>query len=132
MSLRKRLIRFGIVGGGVAVYYLAAYLLLLRSGMGAFAANSLAFGTAILLQYLGQAAFTFAAPLADRSQIIRFALMVGLGFVTSLLVTTGLAPLLSLSPALAALIVVLFLPVQNYLIMSFWVFVRPDQREKLS
>lgn len=122
-----RLLRFGFVGASVALIYVALYVGFLALGWWQVPANAAAFLLAVLVQYVAQAGFTFRARLGDWGQIARFAWMIACGFVTSALVTGAVAPMLGLAPAAAALIVALVLPVQNYLLMSRWVF-RPVRK----
>lgn len=125
-------LRFAIVGGTVAICYMAAYLALLALGMAQPLANALAFLGAVALQYLGQALFTFRAPLRDRAQITRFAAMILCGLLTAALITGPLANAIGLPAWLAALAVMALLPVQNYAFMAFWVFTKTGQKEQVT
>ena len=125
MARWMRPIRFATIGVIVALTYMGLYLALLSLGMGAFVANGIAFLLAVVLQYVAQAAFTFERPLADAAQIIRFAVMIGAGFGTSILITGPLATALSLPAWQAALAVTVLLPIQNYILLSIWVFATP-------
>lgn len=128
-----RKLRFACVGTAVAALYISLYAVFLWLGLPQFVANGLAFLLAVAVQYSGQAGYTFGAPMADRRQIGRFIAMIACGFVTSAIITGWLAPGLGLTPVAAAVTVALILPVQNYLIMSRWVFMRAsDPRETLS
>ncbi|MCR8827655.1 GtrA family protein [Pseudosulfitobacter koreensis] len=124
MATPARIIRFAIIGVLIAVLYMLLYLAFLQIGMSLVAANALAFVIAIAAQYAGQARFTFERRLADPGQVLRFGVMTGCGFVTSALVTGLLGPMLGLEPWLAALMVMLVLPVQNFIIMTLWVFAK--------
>lgn len=117
-----RLIRFAFVGASVALIYVALYVGFLALGWWQVAANGAAFLLAVLVQYVGQAGFTFQARLGDGPQILRFGWMIGCGLLTSAVITGALAPAMEVRPAVAALLVALVLPVQNYIIMSRWVF----------
>lgn len=117
-----QVLRFALVGALVALIYVAGYLLLLALGVPQMLANGAAFMGAVALQYLGQAGFTFRRKLADRAQVLRFIVMIGLGLVTAALITGFLAPQLGLPDWAAALAVALILPVQNYIFMTLWVF----------
>lgn len=130
--LRHKLVRFAIVGGGTALAYVLLYLAFLAFGLGQMLANGMAFLLAIVLQYAGQARFTFGQPLNNRAQIIRFCVMVGLGFVTSALITGPIAPLAGLPDWAAALVVTITLPVQNYVFMTLWVFAVPASRREIT
>ncbi len=117
-----RLFRFAVVGASVALIYIALYLAFLAMGWAQVLANGAAFLLAVVVQYVAQAGFTFRARLGDGRQILRFVWMIGCGLVTSALITGLAAPKLGLTPGMAALIVALVLPVQNYLLMARWVF----------
>ncbi|MEP4195347.1 MAG: GtrA family protein [Aliishimia sp.] len=114
--------RFAIVGVTVAALYIGLYIAFLGAGLPQFFANGAAFILAIVVQYVGQAGFTFKAELKDGSQIQRFGTMIGLGLITSALVTGAIGPWLNLSDWLSAAVVTIILPLQNYLIMTRWVF----------
>jgi len=116
-------VRFAFIGGLVAVTYLLLYLLFLSLGFAQLLSNALAFLIAVAVQYIGQSMFTFGKGLKDRVQGIRFVTMIGLGLLTATLITSFIAPYFGLRDAVAGVIVTLVLPLQNYLIMSRWVFV---------
>lgn len=127
------LLRFALVGGAVAATYVFAYLLLLQAALPQQLANLLAFGLAVALQYIGQTLFTFERRLADTSQALRFVVMIGLGLLASALITGWVGPRLGLSNGIAALLVTLILPLQNFFLMSLWVYTKgPQQTEPLS
>jgi putative flippase GtrA len=117
--------RFALVGVSIAALYVLLYLLFLQIGIHQGGANAMAFVIAVAVQYAGQARFTFAKQLADPAQILRFGAMTGGGFVTSALLTGYIAPALALDNWIAAVAVTLILPVQNYLLMTLWVFTKP-------
>ena len=117
-----RIIRFGFVGASVAVIYIVLYMGFLALGWLQPFANAAAFLLAVAVQYVAQAGFTFRARLGDGGQVVRFGWMIGCGLLTSAIITGLLAPVKGISPAMAALIVACVLPVQNYLLMSRWVF----------
>jgi putative flippase GtrA len=122
-----QLVRFALVGGLVALAYVAGYLLLLALSVPQMLANGAAFLGAVGLQYVGQAGFTFRKKIADRAQALRFVVMIALGLVTATVVTGWLAPALSLSDWAAAVAVALILPVQNYTFMTLWVFSKTQE-----
>jgi putative flippase GtrA len=130
--LQNKLVRFGIVGGGTALTYVLLYLMFLAAGMPQIAANGIAFLLAVMLQYAGQASFTFGRQLNDRIQIIRFAVMVCLGFASSALMTAVLPDLIGLPDWAAAALVTVYLPVQNYIFMTLWVFAAPLSRTEIT
>ncbi|WP_299284715.1 GtrA family protein [uncultured Tateyamaria sp.] len=122
MDQSAKILRFACVGATVALLYVALYLGLLTLGLAQPVANGAAFLLAVAVQYAGQAAFTFRAPLKDGPQITRFVAMIGCGLLSSALITGIAQPALGLPHWGAAAIVTLVLPIQNYLIMSRWVF----------
>ncbi len=124
MTNPVRIMRFAIIGVAIAVLYLLFYLAFLRLGMSLMVANALAFAIAVAAQYAGHALFTFERQLADPAQILRFGVMTGCGFATSALVTGLLTPMLVLEPWVAAVVVMLVLPVQNFIVMTLWVFAK--------
>ncbi|MEP2920157.1 MAG: GtrA family protein [Sulfitobacter sp.] len=121
-----RIIPFALIGVGIALLYVVVYLAFLRIGLVQSAANALAFGIAVTVQYVGQARFTFHRQLNDPRQILRFAIMIAAGFLTSAFITGGIAPYFMLAPWIAAVAVTLILPVQNFVLMTLWVFCTPE------
>ncbi len=122
MSERKRIFRFAVVGTGVAAYYFVAYLGLLQVFSSPWIANLLAFGSAILIQYVGQTAWTFDKPVVAPGQFGRFLCMIAIGLVVSSMITGVLAPRLALAEPVAAGLVVVILPVINFVILRLWVY----------
>lgn len=131
-DFQKELLRFGVVGVSVALFYIALYLGLLHVGVPQVLANALAFGSAIAVQYAGQARFTFRRPLREPGQALRFGVMTGLGFVTSAVITGILGPVMGVSEGVAALAVILWLPLQNYIFMKLWVFAGPISGQEMT
>ncbi|WP_386176377.1 GtrA family protein [Sulfitobacter sp. R86518] len=120
--------RFGVVGAATALSYMALYPAFLAAGVSQPGANAVAFFLAIVLQYIGHALFTFRRRLINRSQITKFSIMVSCGFGVSMLVTGPVAVALGMPAWAAALAVALYLPVQNYILMTLWVFVLPHPK----
>jgi len=121
----ERIFSFALIGVGVAVLYVVLYLAFLRSGLVQGAANALAFGIAVTVQYAGQARFTFHRQLNDPPQILRFGLMIAGGFFTSALITGIVASHFMLATWIAAIAVTVILPIQNFIFMTLWVFSSP-------
>ncbi|UWR95397.1 GtrA family protein [Phaeobacter inhibens] len=117
-----QLIRFAIVGVSVAAIYVLLFLGFLQIGLAAGVANALAFGLAVLVQYVGQTVWTFRQRLGQPDQVLRFGCTVGLGFVTSALLTGVIGPMLGWPEWLAATTAAVWLPVQNYLFFKIWVY----------
>ncbi|AHD08428.1 GtrA family protein [Phaeobacter gallaeciensis] len=117
-----QLIRFAIVGVSVAAIYVLLFLGFLHVGLVAWLANALAFGLAVLVQYVGQTVWTFRQKLGQPDQALRFGCTIGLGFVASGLLTGVIGPMLSWPDWLAASTAAVWLPVQNYLFFKIWVY----------
>ncbi|WP_170760236.1 GtrA family protein [Ruegeria lacuscaerulensis] len=122
MTEHRRLFRFAIVGTGVAAYYMVTYLGLLYLLKSPWTANLLAFGTSILIQYVCQTAWTFGKPLAAPAQFGRFLCMIGLGLIVSSAITGFAGPRLGLSEPVSAALVVVVLPILNFVILRLWVY----------
>lgn len=120
--LPHKILRFAIVGGGTALVYVLLYLGFLATGLPQAIANGIAFLLAVMLQYVGQSVFTFRERLKNGAQIMRFATMVALGYVSSALITGPIAAMTGLADWVAAALVAVLLPVQNYFFMTLWVF----------
>lgn len=116
-----QVLRFGVVGVGVAALYVLLYLAL-KPVMAQPLANGLAFLIAVVAQYLGQTLFTFRKPLAVPDQIGRFIAMIAAGLAFSALITGWAGPAIGLVDWLAAAVVTIWLPVQNYIFMKLWVY----------
>jgi putative flippase GtrA len=129
--LRHKLVRFAIVGGGSTLSYVLLYTLLRAWGVDQALANAGAFFIAVIVQYAGHSLFTFRKPPADAAQIIRFVVMIGLGFASSAVITGPLASATGLAPLIAAAIVAVALPVQNYVFMTLWVFASPFSKTEI-
>ncbi|MFT5797779.1 MAG: putative flippase GtrA [Candidatus Azotimanducaceae bacterium] len=127
-----QLFRFAIVGALVALVYVLAYVALLTLGMNQPLANAVAFLAAIALQYVGQASFTFGKRINDRTQMVRFFCMTGLGFLTAALVTGIIGPMLEAPNWASAIAVTIILPVQNYIIMTVWVFAQTTKSNEVA
>ncbi|WP_413719757.1 GtrA family protein [Silicimonas sp. MF1-12-2] len=125
-----RLLRFSTTGGLVALIYVVIYLMLAsEAGLGQFQANLIAFSLAVIFQYIVQTLWTFKASIWSAPQVFRFALTIGLGLLFSSIITSLAGPYFSWPSWLSALVVVVVLPVLNYIIFRFWVYRIPSARE---
>lgn len=122
MKFSGLLIRYAVIGVGVAAIYVLIYLGLLALDVARMQANAIAFSIAIASQYVGQSCFTYRRSLTDSEQIIRFGIMIGAGFVSSALITSVIAPQLGMADMASAIFVTVVLPVQNFVFMTLWVF----------
>jgi len=127
-AAQAQLLRFAVVGTGVAALYVLMYLAFLALGLNQPVANFLAFLVAVSVQYVGQTLWTFRKPLGRPDQIIRFACTIGLGLLVSAGITGVMGPALNWPDAVSAAVVAVVLPVQNYLIFRIWVFAEASEQ----
>ena len=119
-----RLITYAAVGIGVLLVYLALNLIFLQLGLTAGTANVMAFVLAVCVQYAGQTLFTFGGQLNDKSQALRFIVMITLGWSASQAIVLVCAKQPNLSPSVGPALAALWLPVQNYFFLRFWVYAK--------
>jgi len=119
---RGIMLRFAVVGAGVAAFYVLLYLGFQSIGLGQPLANALAFLMAVTGQYVAQTTWTFRRPLTLPNQISRFVVTISLGLVVSALITGALGPALGWADWVSAAVVTVVLPVQNFLFFRNWVF----------
>ncbi|MBY6136107.1 GtrA family protein [Nocardioides marinus] len=117
-----QILRFATVGVCVAAFYVLGYSMLLSAGMSPLPANILAFVAAVIAQYVLQTSWTFRRSLGLPDQMLRFACTVAAGLAVSTLVTWAVGPALGWAPWVAAAVVAVLLPVQNYVIFRLWVY----------
>lgn len=129
--LKVTLPRYAFVGVSVALVYLVAFACLEQASFLPSLWNSaIAFLAAVIVQYVAQGALTFRRPLNDARQVLRFATTVTIGLVLSSLMVGYVGPLIGLSNFAASLVVVIALPVFNFIVFLLWVFV--DKAETTS
>ena len=127
----QKFVRFSVVGLATAASYTLLYLGFLALGVAQVVANGSAFLIAVVFQYFCQAAFTFERKLYDVNQIIRFSVMVWFGFLTSTLITGPMTTLFGLPDWTAALLVIVYLPLQNFTILTLWVFASTSSKTEM-
>ena len=115
-------LRFALVGVTVACVYVIGYLVLRRIGIPPAPAATVAYGIAIVLQYLGHSGFTFRRRVRDGGQIRRFVILNGIGLVTAVVLTLVLTNGFNTPDWVASAAVVVVLPVLNWFLMRLWVF----------
>jgi len=122
-----RLLRFALVGLSVAGIYAAGYAGLRWGGLAPWAASALAFTIAVIWQYVAQGRFTFGVRTGVDHQAARFAATIGLGLVISTVLVGWVAPAAGLAEGAALVLVIVWLPIQNYLLFRLWVYRRADR-----
>ncbi|MBL4558744.1 MAG: GtrA family protein [Rhodobacteraceae bacterium] len=113
---------------GTAIIYIALFTGLAGIDTPTALANIAAFSIAIAFQYLGHSIWTFQNRFMSASSVYRFAMTIILGLGVSTLIVSVVGPSLNLSHFSSALIVQVVLPVINYILFRFWVFVSTSHR----
>ncbi|HBH00112.1 MAG TPA: polysaccharide biosynthesis protein GtrA [Rhodobacteraceae bacterium] len=126
--IHASIVRFAIVGMGTAIIYIALFTGLAGIDTPTALANIAAFSIAIAFQYLGHSIWTFQNRFMSASSVYRFAMTIILGLGVSTLIVSVVGPSLNLSHFSSALIVQVVLPVINYILFRFWVFVSTSHR----
>ena len=117
-----RILRFALVGASVALLYVGCYAVLRWNGSAPWGASPVAFALAIVWQYVAQSLLTFRARPSLDGQSVRFVVVIGAGLAVSTLITGWLGPAADLPEAVSLLAVILWLPLQNYILFRLWVF----------
>lgn len=115
-----RLMRFGLVGGAATLLHLCVAMSLhFGLDVSVQLANSIAFGTAFFVSFLGHHRFSFRSARSHRQTFPVFVASAGLGYLASAVVlelAQGAGSGLSLVVAVAAV------PAVTYFASRFWVF----------
>jgi putative flippase GtrA len=121
-----RLARFSIVGVVATVLHIGvAMIAVAAAGANPTVAAMIGFTAAFAVSYFGHFRFTFAASGRHRDYLLKFAV----SSLASLVLSTGTVWVatailgIDYKPALFALAVIV--PVCNYLVNRFWVFLQP-------
>jgi putative flippase GtrA len=121
-----RLVRFSAVGGLATVVHIGvAMVAVAAAGANPTVGSMVGFGAAFLVSYFGHFRFTFAAPGRHRDYLLKFAASSLASFFLStgaVWVATAILRI-DYKPALIALAIIV--PLCNYLVNRFWVFLLP-------
>jgi len=117
-----RIIRFAIVGVGIAALYALLYALFRFAAIVPWLASLAAFAISVATQYVAHARFTFRSPLDAPGQLPRFVASIGLGAVIATLLTGVVGPQAGLPEAVTVAIVVVALPISNFILFRLWVY----------
>ena len=124
-----RLIRFSIVGVVVALIYLALFLAFRQLTLPRIFASTIALLIAVAVQYVLQTVWTFQKEAANQRHIVRFVAMVLAGMGIAAVITEIVGPRLGLTDAQAGMVVVVTLPIFNFVLLSLWVYAKPERGE---
>ncbi|MAK61233.1 MAG: hypothetical protein CMK09_09670 [Ponticaulis sp.] len=122
----SRLIRFALVGGSTAGIFVVAIAIGDWLSTPPIVATAAAYLTAIAFQYIAHAKFTFQRRAAAVGQMSRFLIVNAVGFGFSLMTLDVVAPYLGLPRIAGSLIVVMSLPILNFIAFSVWAFADPS------
>jgi putative flippase GtrA len=121
-----RLTRFSVVGAIATVVHIGAAMIAVAvAGTNPTVGAMIGFVAAFAVSYLGHLRFTFAATGRYRHYLLKFAVSSLASFLlstTSVWVATAILGI-DYKPALIALAIIV--PVCNYLVNRFWVFLEP-------
>lgn len=122
-----RLMRFSAVGGVATVIHIGiAMVLVAAAGANPTVGAMIGFATAFLVSYLGHFRFTFAVSGRHRDFLLKFAVSSLASFLLSTTAVWVATAVLGINykPALIALSIIV--PVCNYIVNRFWVFLQPE------
>jgi putative flippase GtrA len=118
-----RIVRFGFVGGSVAICYAAITFLIVWSGLaGSLVATIIGHLIASVLSYLGHLHFTFGVAADHRTFLSRFAVVAAATLALNVILTWFLVSVLHSAFQIPILVVTIAIPAANYLLNRFWVF----------
>jgi len=118
-----RIIRFGIVGVGAALVYAAVTALAVESGVASPVVASVSGHlVAGLVSYFGHLHFSFAVNPDHQVFAWRFVVIALITIAMNIGVTVLLTMVLGMSYRVAVLVVMVLIPLTNYLCNRFWVF----------
>jgi putative flippase GtrA len=121
-----RLARFSVVGATATVVHIGVAMgAVALAGTNPTVGSMIGFVAAFLVSYIGHFRFTFAVPGRYRDYLLKFAVNSLASFILSTSAVWVATAILGVDyrPALIALAV--FVPVCNYLVNRFWVFLEP-------
>lgn len=121
-----RLARFSIVGAiATGVYVAVAMIAIGAGGATPMVGAIIGFCASFLVSYIGHFRFTFAVPGQYRDYVVKFAVS---SIVSLLLITSAISvttKILKIDYRLALIAVAIIVPICNYLVSRFWVFLHP-------
>jgi putative flippase GtrA len=121
-----RLARFSAVGGLATVVYIGvAMVAVAAAGTNPTVGATIGFAAAFLVSYVGHFHFSFAAPGRYRDYLLRFAVSSLASFFLSTGAVWVATAILQIDYKLVLIALAIFVPVCNYLVNRFWVFLQP-------
>ena len=127
--MRRRWIRFGLIGGLATIsYFLLGLLFVNLMRLPLLAGNALAYVVSFFISYAGQSLWTFRAKGSHAAMLPKFALAQAIGLAINSCIVAFLNKL-GLDYELCMAVAITAVPVFVYLICKYWVFrVRDEER----
>jgi putative flippase GtrA len=118
-----RFARFGIVGTLAGIVYAVTTFLIIAAGLGGpVAATITGQVTAGFVSYLGHLRYSFAVEPNHRVFLWRFFVIAGVAIAANVVTTWLLTSVLKLSHVYSIVVVMVLIPIVNYLCNRFWIF----------
>jgi putative flippase GtrA len=118
-----RLVRFGIVGTLAGVVYAVTTFLIITAGLGGpVTATIIGQVTAGFVSYLGHLRYSFAVEPNHRVFLWRFFVIAAVAITANIVTTWLLTSVLKLSHVYSIAVVMVLIPIVNYLCNRFWIF----------
>jgi putative flippase GtrA len=122
----SRLARFSAVGVIATVVHIGvAMVAVATAGMNATVGAMIGFLSAFIVSYVGHFRFTFAASGRYRDYLVKFAVTSLASFLLSTTAVWLATTVLGVDYRLALFALAIIVPVCNYLVNRFWVFLEP-------
>jgi putative flippase GtrA len=118
-----RFMRYGVVGATSTALLYVVFLALVEASIDPVVAAGACYPPGVALSYLGNRRFTFASQQTHRSDLPRFLIAYGAGFISTLGVLA--TALIWMAPALAQLVNIAVTPIVIYSTMRLVGFGRP-------
>ncbi|MEO0981173.1 MAG: GtrA family protein [Pseudomonadota bacterium] len=120
---RAVLFRYALTGVSVSSLYAVLHFALSSlGGLDMSIASAVALTAAIVFQYVMHARFTYRGEWRDAGQAARFGAAILIGLAVSFAVMDWIGPALGLPEIARVVLVIVILPVTNFLLFTLWVF----------
>jgi putative flippase GtrA len=118
-----RVVRFSIVGiVATAAHVSVAIIAVSVAGVFPVVGSVIGFLAAFMISYYGHSRFTFAVAGQSRDELLRFGIAGLVSFILSTIVVWVLTSILRVDSKSALVATGIIVPISNYLINRFWVF----------
>lgn len=133
ISRRKDIILFCVIGAVTAVIYFTSIAILHDVLLIDYRiAVSVSYGISIICHFIANRNITFKSKHNISRQVIKYAVMVGINYLMTMVIVILCKTLLSLSVYTSAVLAILFNLFINFLLLKYWVFLAKNDPESLS